>query len=141
MRWTSQCLETDFLSRRNFFEMIDASTQWRRLNANDENEQRHIRRTFDEIIFVSRTRKRKSSIKRKKWSFVEFFELFATFRRDFNVSLVERNLKVIVSKKYQKYLIWFAEIKKIMFLSALMISTSRQDFWSSFFFLIRLMRI
>jgi hypothetical protein len=77
---------------------------------------------------------KKKIIKKKKWSFVEFFELFATFRRDSDVSLVERNLKVIVSKKYQKYLIWFAEIRKIMFLSALMISTSRRDFWSSFFF-------
>ncbi len=134
MRWTSQCFKADFLSRRNSFEMIDASTQWRRLNANDENKQRHIRRMFDEIIFVSRTKKRKSSIKRKKWNFVESFELFVTFRRDFDVSLVERNLKIIVSEKYQKYLIWFAEIRKIMFLSALMISTSKRDFWSSFFF-------
>jgi hypothetical protein len=31
--------------------------------------------------------------------------------------------------------------QKIMFLSALIISISRRDFWSSFFFLIRLMRI
>jgi hypothetical protein len=141
MRWTSQCLEADFLSKRNSFEMIDASTQWRRRDANDENKQRHIQRTFDEIIFVFQTRKRKSSIKRKKWSFVEFFELFAILRRDFNDSLVERNLKVIDQKKYRKYSIWFAEIRKIMFLNALMISISRRDFWSSFFFLIRLMRI
>ncbi len=98
------------------------------------NEQRHIRRTFDEIIYMFRTRKRKSLIKKKRWNFVEFFELFATLRRDFDVSLVERNLKVIDWKKYQKYLIWFAEIKIILFLSELMISTSRQDFWSSFFF-------
>ncbi len=141
MRWTLQCLETNLLSRRNSFEMIDASTQWRRLDANDENEQRHIRRTVDEIIFVSRTRKRKSSIKRKRWNFVESLELSATSRRNSDVSLDERSLKVIDSEKYQKYLIWFAEIRIIMFLNALMISTSRRDFWSNSFFLIRRMRI
>jgi hypothetical protein len=85
--------------------------------------------------------KKKIINKKKKWNFVEFFELSATSRRDFDVSLVERNLKIIVSEKYQKYLIWFAEIRKIMFLNALMISTSKRDFWSNFFFFIRLMRI
>jgi hypothetical protein len=127
MRWTSQCLETHLLSRRNFFETIDALTQWRRLNANDENKQRHIQRTFDEIIYTFRTRKRKSLIK-KKWNFVESFELSATLRRDFDVSFVERSLKIIDSKKYQKYLIWFAEIKMILFLNELIILTSKQDF-------------
>jgi hypothetical protein len=72
--------------------------------------------------------KKKIINKKKKLNFVEFFELSATFRRDSDVSLVERNLKIIVSKKYQKYLIWFARIRKIMFLSALMISISKRDF-------------
>ncbi len=122
MSWNKSFIETKFFWKNR---CVDAMTTTRRKR---RNEQRHIRRTFDEIIFVSRTRKRKSSIKRKKWSFVESFELFATFRRDSDDSFVERNLKVIDRKKYRKYSIWFAKIRKIMFLSALMISISRRDF-------------
>ncbi len=55
-----------------------------------------------------------------------FFEKKA--HRNSDVSFVERSLKIIDSKKYQKYLICFAEIKMTMFLNALIILISRRDF-------------
>jgi hypothetical protein len=91
--------------------------------------------TFDErLTRLFSCFEREKKIIRKKWNFVKFFELSATFRWSFDISLVKRNLKIINSKKYQKYLIWFAEIKMIIFLNALIISILKRDFWSSFFF-------
>ncbi len=65
----------------------------------------HSKKVWRNYLRVSNEKKKRSSIERKKWNFVESFASFLTRRRISNVSFVERSRKIIDQKRFSKYLI------------------------------------
>jgi hypothetical protein len=125
--WNKFFIETKFLWNDRCVDVITTIKRKRRkwITKHSTNVKRDYLRVSNE---------KKKIINEKKWNFVESFELFVSHRRNFNISFVERSLKIIDQEKYQKYLIWFAEIRRIMFLNTRKISIVKRDFWSSSFF-------
>jgi hypothetical protein len=94
MSWNKFFIETKFFWNDR---CVDAMTTIKRKRR--EWTTTHSTNVWRNYFRVS-NEKKKIINKEKKWNFVEFFKLFATFHRNFDVSFIERNLKVIDSKKY-----------------------------------------
>ncbi len=94
MSWSRFFIETKFFWNDRCVDAITTIKRKRR-----EWTTTHSTNVWRDYLRVS-NEKKKIINKKKRWNFVEFFELFATSRRDFDVSLVEQNLKVIDSEKY-----------------------------------------